>query len=459
MAKDRDGQETGGGLFLIMSDAGGNDHVLYKGSNYVVRSAAPVPMGTWTHVAVTKSGATSTLYAGSATPVVKTADAAFVHSGAGSSGRSSARRTGSSRPHSDGLPIAARPCRVDDAPERDQTLGPMSSKHTSLSLLVLAVGLVACSKDKPSEVSTTAAQPTGTTMAGGTTKPAEVAPSPTTPASPSLGSPVLVFKEGLNTPESVLYDAESDQYIVSNINGDPLASDGNGYIAKLSPDGKVVEQKWIEGKKKGVTLNAPKGLAIAGDKLYVSDIETVRIFDKKTGAPAGEVKIPGGTFVNDLATGPDGRVLVSDSGLKSGKQSMEPSGTDAVYAIDKDKKLTTIAKGKELGGPNGILARPDKTWIVGFQSGEMYSLDAKGTRADVQKFPKGSLDGIVALPNGDFLVSSWDASGVFRGKPGGSFTIVLEGVKAPADIGYDTKRNRLLVPLFQDNEVRVYDVK
>lgn len=335
----------------------------------------------------------------------------------------------------------------------------MIAKHGSLAMLALVVPVVACSKDKPSEVSTTSAQPTGTTIAGGTMKPAETAPAPTTPAAPSVGKPVLTFKEGLSTPESVFYDEANDEYIVSNINGDPLASDGNGYITKLSPDGKVIEQKWIEGKKKGVTLNAPKGLAIAGDKLYVSDIETVRIFDKKTGAPAGEVKIPGGTFVNDLATAPDGRVLVSDSGLKPGKQSMEPSGTDAVYAIDKDKKLTTIAKGKELGGPNGLLPRPDKTWVVGFQSGELYSLDAKGARADVQKLPKGSLDGIVALPNGDLLISSWDASGVFRGKPGGSFTIVLEGVKAPADIGYDTKRGRLLVPLFQDNEVRVYDVK
>jgi sugar lactone lactonase YvrE len=335
----------------------------------------------------------------------------------------------------------------------------MIAKHTSLSVLALAVVLVACSKDKPSEVTTTAAQPTGTTMAGGTTKPAETARAPATPPAPSMGKPVLTFKDGLNTPESVLYDQATDEYIVSNIAGDPLAHDGNGYIAKLAPDGKVIEAKWIEGKKKGVTLNAPKGLAIAGDKLYVGDIDTVRIFDEKTGAPAGEVKIPGGTFVNDLAVAHDGRVLVSDSGLRSGKQAMEPSGSDAVYAIDKDKKLTTIAKGKELGGPNGLLPRADKTWVVGFQSGELYSLDAKGKRADVQKLPNGSLDGIVALPSGDLLVSSWDASGVFRGKPGGSFEVVLEGVKAPADIGYDTKRGRLLVPLFNDNEIRVYDVK
>jgi hypothetical protein len=67
-----------------------------------------------------------------------------------------------------------------------------------------------------------------------------------------------------------------------------------------------------------------------------------------------------------------------------------------------------------------------------------------------------ALDGLVALPNGDFLVSSWDASGIYRGRPGGTFTLVIDGVKAPADIGYDPKRRRVLVPMFKDDEVRAY---
>ncbi len=88
VAKDQNGQsnaqfrlglESGGRVFFIMSDPAGDDHGLYQGSNYVVRSAAALPMNAWTHVAVTKSGATYTLYAGSAAPVTKTADASFVH--------------------------------------------------------------------------------------------------------------------------------------------------------------------------------------------------------------------------------------------------------------------------------------------------------------------------------------------------------------------------------------------
>jgi hypothetical protein len=37
--------------------------------------------------------------------------------------------------------------------------------------------------------------------------------------------------------------------------------------------------------------------------------------------------------------------------------------------------------------------------------------------------------------------------------------VVIEDVKSPADISYDAKRGRVLVPLFQENEVRAYDLK
>lgn len=325
--------------------------------------------------------------------------------------------------------------------------------------LLFLLLLCACSKDKQTEVTTTGALPTGSTQHAGSVESAKPADSAKPSAIAAAGQPVLVLKGGLVTPESVLYDPDADEYIVSNINGDPFAADGNGFIARFSPDGKPTKAKWIE------KLNAPKGMTIARDNFYVSDIDRVKIFDKKTGAPKGEVLIPKATFANDLATAADGRVIVSETAARAGKQAFEPTGNDAVYAIEKDDKtLTTIAKSKDLGGPNGILVTADKTWVLGFGSGEIYSLDITkkdqkdGARADVQKLPKGAADGIVGLPNGDVVISSWDANGLYRGKPGGAFSIIVEGVKAPADIGYDTKRGRLLVPLFHDNEVRAYAV-
>ena len=95
--------------------------------------------------------------------------------------------------------------------------------------------------------------------------------------------------------------------------------------------------------------------------------------------------------------------------------------------------------------------------VVTFGSGERYTLGAKGDKEGAEKLPGGTLDGLV--DTGDsLLVSSWAASSVFQGK-GGSWTAIVVGAKAPADIGYDTKRKRVLVPRFLDDKVEAFDVK
>jgi hypothetical protein len=274
---------------------------------------------------------------------------------------------------------------------------------------------------------------------------------------PKKSTPALVIKDaGFSTPESVFHDTTDDVYLVSNINGNPGDKDNNGFISKVSPDGKVLELKWIEGGKKGVKLDAPKGMSISGDTLYVADISVVRAFDRKTGKPKADVKLDGATFVNDIST--DGaKTYVSDTGIKFTDKGPESTKSAAVWVIEKGK-AKSLAKGDELGGPNGVVAGKDGVWVVTFQSGELYRIDEKGQRQQVQKLPKGMLDGITVV--GDtVLVSSWEAGTIYRGKPGGTFEPAVTGMKAPADIGYDAKRSRVLVPLFKDNAIEVYDVK
>ena len=73
----------------------------------------------------------------------------------------------------------------------------------------------------------------------------------------------------------------------------------------------------------------------------------------------------------------------------------------------------------------------------------------------MEKLPAGGLDGIIALPGGDLLVSSWDAQAVFRGRPGGPWRRAITGVKSPADIGWDAKRRRVLIPIVEDNAIEI----
>lgn len=264
---------------------------------------------------------------------------------------------------------------------------------------------------------------------------------------------------GLKAPESVLLDDKNDVYLVSNVDGKPLDVDGKGFISKLAPVGQGVELKWIESGKNKVVLNAPKGMAITGDTLWVADIDTVRTFHRTTGAPTGDIKIAGATFLNDMAVTPDGRVLVSDTGFKPAKDGgLEASGSDAIYAIDKDRKPAPIARSKGLGGPNGIIPYGDnRMYVVSMGTGELFTLDASGNRDNGQKMPRGGLDGI-AFGRETYFISSWDANAIYRGVVNHDFEVFIEDVKSPADLMFDRKRNRLLIPLMTEDEVRAYEV-
>jgi hypothetical protein len=289
--------------------------------------------------------------------------------------------------------------------------------------------------------------------------PAPAAPeAPKEPPKAAAPTPVVRYAEGIATPESVLYDEAGDRYLVSNINGKPDGADNNGYIADLSPDGKVNNAKFIAGGEKKVKLDAPKGSGIVDGIFYVTDIKVVRKFDLKTGAPKGDIPIVGATFLNDIAIGPGGKVYVSDTGVKTKADGgMDPTGADAVYVIEKGK-VKPIAKSKDLGGPNGLLWTDKGLLVVTMGTNELYRLDDKGAKQDVTKLPAGGLDGFAAFGD-SLLVTSWQASAIFKGKVGDKFEMAFPDLKGPADIGIDTKRKRILVPRFLDNAVEVYDLK
>jgi sugar lactone lactonase YvrE len=337
------------------------------------------------------------------------------------------------------------------------------------SLAVLLSFIAACSKPGPMpEVAQPGAPPPVAPVQ------VEAIPGPSAAASASAApalqeakkpepgptpAPAVTFKGAFATPESVLYDAAGDRYLVSNVNGKPDGVDGNGYISELTPDGTVKTPKLVAGGEKGAKLDAPKGLAIVRGELWVSDISQVRKFDLKTLAPKGDIALPAATFANDIVLAPDGRVFVSDSSVKPGEKGFEPQGGDQVFSIDKAGKVKVVAKAKDLSGPNGLaIGAKNALWVNTLVSNEIFRLSDDGKREDVTKLPNGGLDGF--LINGEtIIVSSWGASAVYRGKLGGTFEPIIQNVKGPADIGWDSKRSRVLIPRFLDDVVEAYDVK
>jgi sugar lactone lactonase YvrE len=263
---------------------------------------------------------------------------------------------------------------------------------------------------------------------------------------------------GFDTPESAVHDAVDDVYLVSNVNGAPLLKDGNGYIARVRPDGSMTRY-WIRGGTGGVTLHAPKGLAIAGDVLWVADIDVLRRFDRRSGAPLGEVQVPGATFLDDVSTLPDGTVYCTDSGLDA---QFQPTGTDAIWRVASDGTVSPLAKGTDLGQPNGIVARDAGVYVVSWRDGTFFQIDYRGNRTDLGKAPTAQLDGLVRVEAaaGDgggagWFTTSWAGKSIHRFDTSGACTTSRRELEQPADLGFDATRRRLLVPLFGRNRLEL----
>lgn len=244
----------------------------------------------------------------------------------------------------------------------------------------------------------------------------------------------------LTTCESVLFDKDNDVLYVSNINGAPDGKDGNGFISKVSLEGKITDLQWVKG------LDAPKGLGISNGKLYVADIDKVHEIDTKTGKVTRTYTVKGAVFLNDISVDNKGKVYISDSS----------GGT--IYTIE-DGKLSTWMK--DLNGPNGLLAEDGKFLMALWNGKSLNSIDTDSREVTLRTDSIDNPDGIESIGGGAYLVSSWNGM-VHYVDADWNGTMVLDtraDSLSAADIEYVKEKNLLLVPTFFKNKVMAYEVK
>ncbi len=254
---------------------------------------------------------------------------------------------------------------------------------------------------------------------------------------------------GFDNPESALPDPEAGVIYVSNVAGKPHEKDGNGFISKISLDGKMIADKWVTG------LDAPKGLEIVDERLYVADVDTLVEIDLTDGKVIARHVAPGSKILNDVSADAEGRVYVSDW------------AGNAIWRLA-DGQFEKWLETDRLQNPNGLLIESDKLVVAawGAMNLEDFSTKVPGrlmtvsladkTITELGDKPIGNLDGIEPFDGESYIVTDWVAGKVFQITRAGEAKEILALTQGSADLGYISGTRTAIIPLMVDNKVVAY---
>jgi DNA-binding beta-propeller fold protein YncE len=270
----------------------------------------------------------------------------------------------------------------------------------------------------------------------------------------SLSQALALQVTGLKNPAGFVVDPTTGAYYLSNQNGGPNDRDNNGFITLLDQEGKILNLKFIEGGLDGVTLHAPKGLAIVDRTLYAADIDKVRIFDLSSRRPMGEVDFS--AFKVDFLTG-----LVADV---NGVLFIADSGTDTIYKVEarRSAKPTVLVKDAILAGPHGLAIHPTtgSLIVVSWNAGKILEVDKTGAVKVLfansffnSRF--GNLMGVDFDAYGNMYVSDYSQGKVMRIDPTFRIHTIAEFLTTPAGLAIDRKNHLILVPYLAGNVAEI----
>jgi len=247
----------------------------------------------------------------------------------------------------------------------------------------------------------------------------------------------------LKVPESVIYDIQRGILYVSNINGNPLEKDGNGFISKVKLDGSIENLEWVTG------LNAPKGSAISEDKFYVTDIDELVVIDINTGNKLISYIRAESIFLNDVATDQAGNVYVSDYSKDN----------SAIYRLNEDK-FEIWMQNDEIGQPNGLFIHENELYVGNSADGKIKAIDIENGDIRTVAVVGSGIDGLKMDGEGNFIVSDWAGKTSFVSN-NGDVTELLNTTDEKinsADLEYIIEKNLLIIPTFFDDRLVAYEL-
>lgn len=259
--------------------------------------------------------------------------------------------------------------------------------------------------------------------------------------------PLAVFSNlGLDGPVAALHDPAADVYLVANLPQSGAAA----FISSVLPDGTLVSKRWIDGARRAVPLGQPASMALAGDRLVVSDGQYLRTFDRESGAHRGSVFIKGAHCLEDLAVGPKGQVFVTDKG------SDEEGRFGTVFKVDRKGRVTAIAHSSVLGRPTGVVTQGGHAWIAAREPEAFYGVAPDGGLVRSTKPPLDAGELALTRAGDQVIFTSIGAGALYAGPFTGPFETLTTSVDVSGDLGWDNARRRILVPCAEGDRLEIH---
>jgi hypothetical protein len=265
-------------------------------------------------------------------------------------------------------------------------------------------------------------------------------------------SPGLLWETaGFVAPESVVADSAHQVLYVSNMGAhEKDSAPGDGFISRVSADGKMLQLKWATG------LDNPKGLALANGKLYAGDDKDLVEIDLETGKILNRYAPEDGPGVfNDCTADADGNVYVCSGRLLTIFRLHE--GKFAPW-LKLDRKVT--------GGLNGLRAEKNRLLLGGWSIQDADGKEQLGHISTVAYSDKAvgrlgtqpvcHIDGLEPDGRGGYVVSDWLTGDVLHVSSDGKPQPIMKLVQGTADLTYISDKQELIVPLMKDNVLRAY---
>ncbi len=260
----------------------------------------------------------------------------------------------------------------------------------------------------------------------------------------------------LDAPESTFYDPATQSWFVSSLGGGKvtLEKDGYGWITRLDKNRKVISKRWIEG------LDAPTGMSVFKNKLYVGDRGVLVEIDISKGEIIRRIPLPGAEFINDVAISPNGEVYISDT------------FKNRIYRMNLGGEIEVFLESNKLNFPNGLWLDEDQLIVATWGSiteRTTFATSKKGTLLKVnlstkeispigKGLPIANFDGVVKY--GDYYYcTDWTGGRLLQISEAGEVTEIATGFNQFADLGIDTEKGIVVIPEMSKNRLILINLK